>query len=1518
MSPRFIPEATPLDERESVNAEIETAVPIEEAVPIDDASGISDSAVPVDDVTQFQKFVSSYDIPATSEGVSEIYQGIKELGASRSITDTIKRDLASGFEVAHAVASPILDFLNPIPGLTGIASWGAGVANKDPNRFDVAAKAVEDNKKFWGKLIGTDRKYISPEGNIVKGMMTAGFGAFDDMGKAAGNFLLEKTGNEALATGVHTVIALLPIAFGAGKNRTKTIDVEGKKIPVQEHELVYGSKEWEAVKEQAELDTALERYAKKNLWKTKSELINAFKKAFKEKDEAKMQILRDFQERITFIYDKAGEIPENMKGDRFFPPALIDEVTVKPNITTPTETAIPVAEAAKVSVKEVKKAEPAKTVVTELAKDESAKYAEEAKEAGVIFNGMQERPGKEPAPMFSADIDGVKTTFMLSEGETLKQGIERKFAEKANFEKNKETPSETIERYRQMDLADPKRKNTKEQDVELLSAVKARKEELKEIMAKNDVRKQALELKGPIGSERGSFSTRKVGSDAKFGTKEFTKSMIEDGKKRYEDAVKEIEEINAIYKGRKNIPRDEALQLVKRKIEAIKEFKENEVFKDIPLEEELDASVPANKMVEEEFSSAGTEIVDVKDEATGKMVSKKVDVSDVEEPTKTRKVKTPVLEFSNLSKLAKERNEDLRASVSPTNGISYEYRDANNILYTFPDLKSVQEFMGKGEEKTTKAKGPSKKVEKTANKVEEIKEKPKQEKAPVVEKAATAPVVEAKAESAEVAKKSTRRVVTSKKQTPAEIQDKKEARRQEVIKRAKEEAPELIEGFKPEELLKHIEDAKKLLKAKKKEEAKLDPISNDIDFVMLKNEGVPQPRPELMYEGAGDLIGTMFAKEAGGMYNIKPEGRSIGLSFLFNVQRDNVQRIEARTGIPFTRVFHRIQDGIRQEHLLSIPYLKRINAVTKGLRLSNSQRVYQLLEHKGLDERNMTYADMKHRNNVDPKIKNKFGYISEAEFNAAKEISNVLFEAGQEFGIPLDKMIKDYAPRIRAEGLEWDAAIKLWKQPEVFKWWAEEERSGYLRPHEEDIFKVARAYVTRGARKKAVGQHIEAMTQMYNNAMKTGNRVLSVPEQQSINKILNDTRGYPTALDKALDISAEATARIINSMLDKASLGMLPKRYENVRYLEKQSKDKDHMVWQEVGKDPGFLKVDDIASRLINLHLSLTYAGALGLRPVAVIRNFLQPFMTTMPIVGPKALMKGIAKALTKEGMEEAKAKGVLLDDYLPLGGELEAVATNMVEEAASKTMWAYLKTDDVNRAVSFHSMKALIDEHKGDFVRKLEEGKDVYAIKKARDKFFDDAEINFFHSALIENELMPHLRKGDFEKFSDTAAKHMADETQWVYRRANAPVFMQGKVGRLLGQFGTWPVWYLYYTKNVLKRGSPTQRAKRVAGIIATNYMIQEIGEKAFGVDLGKWVWWHPMYWTGGIAASMIRSGFTGLTATLDDKNYEAAKAQSEFKNALSLHAPASLAVQSVIRAQEEIRQEDQIKRAMGFTPSY
>lgn len=688
-----------------------------------------------------------------------------------------------------------------------------------------------------------------------------------------------------------------------------------------------------------------------------------------------------------------------------------------------------------------------------------------------------------------------------------------------------------------------------------------------------------------------------------------------------------------------------------------------------------------------------------------------------------------------------------------------------------------------------------------------------------------------------------------------------------------------------------------------------EPLTNlDIDWVapIKKNESVPQPRPELVYNLAEVKNAPYFQARIVEHFPTDV-AHSFGISRVWRPAFALVQRIEARTGLPFFNTFMKLQDGIRKEHIISIPYLKELAKSFKGIDYGGRERAYLILEEKGIAERDITYGQFK----TLVKDHDTLKFASEKEFNAAKNTSKILNEAGLAFGIPYERILKDYAPRIREKGITYDEAIQAKFLPEEMRWFAEEERTGYLKPHEMDLFKVAHTYIARGARKYAIGDQVTQMTQLIKEGMK--NYKLKEVEVNTLESIIAEARGYPAMADKWIEPTAKNIAVGLNKLIDTMTLGKAPKRYKNIMYEPYKSKTGEKTLGI-VGEKPGFLDVQNAMGDLLQLHLTLTYAGALGFRAAACIRNFAQTLLTVMPLV-PKTFAHGVRKALTPSGIREAKAAGILLDDYLPLPSDIEKGSVTKIGKIAEISLSPYTAVDNLNRTIAYHAMKKNVMDKSTAYLEAVRNATSTNEVKLAKEKFIKDTDIEFFHPVLIKNEILPLLKNLDMEGIAQRMGKHMADQTQWVYRRANAPMFCRGKVGKVFGQFGTWSAWYLDYLQSLSTRGSKSNIAKRLAGVAVVNSGIAWAGTNVFGVNLDKWVWQHPISWSGGIATNVLQNLY-GLTMD-EQAAYDDSKAQKAIVNGVGLHIPGYLAFMQVYKAAQENDFEDGIKVGLGFKPA-
>lgn len=672
----------------------------------------------------------------------------------------------------------------------------------------------------------------------------------------------------------------------------------------------------------------------------------------------------------------------------------------------------------------------------------------------------------------------------------------------------------------------------------------------------------------------------------------------------------------------------------------------------------------------------------------------------------------------------------------------------------------------------------------------------------------------------------------------------------------------------------------------------------ETDNAILPKEGSQVPQPD-----------TVKMESYNELYGKKPLEKT-GLMKYFEPIKRVFDDIEARIGLPLHKLFEAAQKGIYDEVHYAMPYLRRLDKAFKGVNLESTKKIYKLMEQAGIDEK-LPYAEIMKQVRKNPELSKKFDTLTARELESAKQTHEILHESGLEFGIPIYDMLVDYAPRMKASNMRsWTEAINEWNLPKEYKWAAEEQRQGYLMPHEESIYMAAKNYILRGARKRYLGDTIEEITKMYEEATKTGAvKSLTRPEADIVNKFISDLRGWSTSFDTAAEITGSNLVKMINKLIPK-------ERFENIEYRAvkkvgvKDGRKVVYQEWEEVSRAPGYFETTGIVRKLVDFHLGLTYSGAMGFRPVTVVRNLMQS-MLSLPVLGPKYWAKGVKKALTMEGMAEAKSNRILMNDYLPVGGEYAPVK-GAVSQMARAGLWGFRKVDAFNRAVAYHGMKMKVNDLGTAWLKKVSGTKDRAIINEATKKYIRDVDMDFFHRTLIDSEVLPLLEKKDIVGLSERMGKHMAENTQWNYRRANSPYWMKGNMGRVLGQFGTWPTWYLDYMRS-LGRGSKRNAAKRIAIFTAQGLAMEQIGEQVFGVDIKKWFLYHPLSWAGSPVIGALSSAKDVAMGT----EYEKQKGINQLKQVGLLYAPYSLAIKSIMDSNDYYKEEDKFKKALGFRPS-
>jgi hypothetical protein len=185
--------------------------------------------------------------------------------------------------------------------------------------------------------------------------------------------------------------------------------------------------------------------------------------------------------------------------------------------------------------------------------------------------------------------------------------------------------------------------------------------------------------------------------------------------------------------------------------------------------------------------------------------------------------------------------------------------------------------------------------------------------------------------------------------------------------------------------------------------------------------------------------------------------------------------------------------------------------------------------------------------------------------------------------------------------------------------------------------------------------------------------------------------------------------------------------------------------------------------------------------------------------------------------------------------------------------------------------------------------------------------------------EIGKALGEGNSELASHLAATDYMRATQFQYRRGTGPYWMQSTVGRLFGQYGTWPSYFAELGRNTLLRGSVKNRLKVIARWSATNAAMYEVAREAFGVDASRWLFFSPLGYSGGPLLQIAGQATSAVNQAVNPSEDPVAKIEAQrLKSAYQQFIPFPTgATKDFMKAMDAIQDGDYAsgaKRLMGF----
>lgn len=283
------------------------------------------------------------------------------------------------------------------------------------------------------------------------------------------------------------------------------------------------------------------------------------------------------------------------------------------------------------------------------------------------------------------------------------------------------------------------------------------------------------------------------------------------------------------------------------------------------------------------------------------------------------------------------------------------------------------------------------------------------------------------------------------------------------------------------------------------------------------------------------------------------------------------------------------------------------------------------------------------------------------------------------------------------------------------------------------------------------------------------------------------------------------------------------------------------------------------------------YGGvAMAGRPALVARNMTQVLLPGLKVgFGeiPRALKQVygsgrkdiISKALKDLGIPEG---GENLAFFGQEGAQVSGRIVNLLKDMQKQGLRPYRWADRVNNRVTTYQMGLnSVNKHGAEF----QSGKIDW------DTFLMRTGLQGSHKVdqlKIKQLIGKGKDVGNLEKAAREYGKTLVEDTQFIYNGSNAPSVFRGNVGRLFGQFGTWPIAFTEFAWQNTMGGGGTDWAT----LFARRYFTQKVALGALGTGLGidtsSWNYANPLTFQGGPWFQAIRDvSVLGTSANEFDK---------------------------------------------------
>jgi len=464
----------------------------------------------------------------------------------------------------------------------------------------------------------------------------------------------------------------------------------------------------------------------------------------------------------------------------------------------------------------------------------------------------------------------------------------------------------------------------------------------------------------------------------------------------------------------------------------------------------------------------------------------------------------------------------------------------------------------------------------------------------------------------------------------------------------------------------------------------------------------------------------------------------------------------------------------------------------------------------------LTHSPVERTNRVVAGLK-----LTQDEVLRAEQFSDLLDKFEEETNIGTREFLRSTYPRLRGAG--WDPSF-VWGpgiNPNNPGFWEKAIRyDGTLEPRDLHAGRFYNFLVEQGVQKKFTGEALSDLNKVINT--KVGDTYL-VPKT-----LRYPLQNYHNYMKNIPDMSMSFMNDTLQGMFDRIN-----KRIAAVN---------EHM--------PEGLQIPQMTTpprQLLNRFTLMSYVGGMGARPAVMLRDSMQALTGGLTVLGPERFTRALHAAMTPEAGEFARKAGALLEGSNP--GELYGDIFREMPPGGKGwfdklSRWSNMLLAPSRWGHNFGRRIVFM----GEYADSLDAIQDLRAGKISSHDLMYKTTLHFA-DAPRQGQLIKEAL--DVSKDPTEVAKKFGleavDLTQFPYRRGTQPLALRFGAGRILGQFGVWPLNFIDFSQRLGRKfvNNPQFYSSRIATWAAVNYAASSAMEAA-GVDSSRWFWQSPMGFAG------------------------------------------------------------------------